>query len=479
MPVFQQSSYIMGLIDTAISSQLSAYQQEVSSLHGLEAEFGLYQLRNVMESSRNSQQQTALKNFLKHRWSYLQNTDMQYCHDFQSPLNQVCIKIAGILHSLTGFPTLALLMPSLKRISEDSYVTSPYTDENINLKQIVISDDASRIIFIEDVLDFAILDGRLKHHCVVAGKSEELSTAEVHRVLTRHESVSLLFDIISDKVHHQLHGETAGAYLQRLINGLTLGNVDHNGQENIAGGEAHIAIAEFEHFLSILDEETRDRLMNTAALYEFYSSTPGESYRIMDCWDRLCRQASGQISMGTYCVKIIGSELEGILDSNPELYQMTAFHDAGLVNLDTLLERVEEAKENMIEALKQPIRRHLCHGPDSEQKVLAYLAEKIQKNTDFKLNQSAICLFTQTLYEQLGSGQTKLIDHFRKILTHVNETYSRYTIQQACHCMNAAHQALLLQQRSSQSLSDVHGLFQSRKKHCHTLDAKTSGTLSI
>jgi hypothetical protein len=479
MPVFQQSSYVMGLIDTAIASQLPQYLGEVSALHGLEAQFGLYQLRQVMQSSKNSQQVKALQNYLKHRWSYLKSTDMQYCHDFQSPLNQVCIKIAGILHSLTGLPTLALLMPSLKKISEDNYITSPYTDENIELKHIVLSDDASRIIHVEDVLDFAILDGKLKHHSVISGKTEELSTAEAHRVLTRHESVSLLFDAITEKVHHQLHGETAGAYLQRLINGLTLGNVDHNGDEQVAGNDAHIAIAEFEQFLSILDAETRKKIMQASTLYESYSSTRTHAYRIQDCWQRLCRQASGQTSMGTYCVKIIGSELEGILDSNPELYEITAFHDTDLVNLDTLAERVEEVKEIMLNALAQPIKRHLAYGVLPEQKVLEYLAEKIQKNPEFKLDKAAICFFTETLYEHLGSGQTQLIEHCRKILTHVNETYSRYVIHQACKRMHEPQKALFLQQKASQSLSESHGLFEPRKRHCKTLDSKKQGSLSL
>lgn len=77
MPVFQQSAYVLELIDIAIESQLPVYQREVSSLKGLEAQFGLFQLKQVMQSSRNCQQVTALKNFLKHRWSYIKNTDMQ------------------------------------------------------------------------------------------------------------------------------------------------------------------------------------------------------------------------------------------------------------------------------------------------------------------------------------------------------------------------------------------------------------------
>jgi hypothetical protein len=464
MPVFQQTIYLKQLIDEAIESKSHPYHLKVAVLHSLESQFGLFQLRNILNSARNDHLVAALRNFLKTRWHYLKNTDMQYCQDFESPLNHVCIKIAEILHNLSGGATLGYLMPSLKQVTADNYISSSYTEESLNMRFLVLNDEANRIIHIEDVLDFAILDGKLKHNSTFARAERELSLTESHRVLSRHETVDFFFSAISDKVHHQLHGETLGAYLQRLINGLTLGNVDHEGTEFNAAPQANIAIAEFAIFLDTLDKKTYRAFMNMSTLYESLSSTREETYSIHDCWERLIHKTLPDASVGTYCIKMIGHELENILEENPEMYQMTAFQDTGIISLDTLIERTEQAKNAMLEAFQNPIPRHLCYGAEHEQATIDFLAEKIAKNPQFMLDKQSICFFVETLYENLGQDNTYLIENCRKILTHVHQVYSSNLKRQSMEMMSAPVRDLFNQLSPRQTLSSGGSLFMPRKK---------------
>ena len=464
MPHILNQEHLEHIIKKSHDKRLLPYQANVSILHGLEAKFGLFQLKNIFAHARAEELPAALRNFLQQRWCYLKNTDMQYCHDFDSPLNYVCIEIARSLKMSLNGTTLGYLMPSLKQVSDSCYLTSPYTDEAFDLRFLVMNDDNSRLINIADVLDFAILDGTLKHNSVFAKQKRDLSVTEAHRVLTRHASVGYLFEAITDKVQHQLHGETVGAYLRRLINGLTLGNVDNNGTEHVAGAEANIAITDFNLFLSTLDTATYEKVMNAEVLYEYHSFFRGQSYTFRECWDRLLRTPSNDTNEGTYCVKIIGSEIENILGANHDLYQMTAFNDTDIISLDALSERVRLANARMLDTLKHPIERHISYGVQHENAAVIFLAERINKNRKFKLTKEEIHFFTNILYENLGSSNNNLIENCKSILIDVYRSYELDSIVEAEEIMPVPLRKLFARLDPKRSMLCVDGLFSPQGK---------------
>ena len=454
---FQQSEFLIDRIEHSMRYDMPAYSQKCSVIHALEAEFSLLHLQLILQNTLPSQTQSALKNFLKNRWHFIRDTDIQYVHDFQSPANQMCIRIARLLHELTGQSTLGLLMPSLKQVSPDSYIISSYLDESLDLRHLVLSDDNSRLIHIIDTLDFAINDGVLKHTALFNKKTHHLSAREVARLLSRHPSVSDFFEAIKSKVQFEFHGETLGAHLRRLIKGLEEGNVDHNGTEMDAGVDANIAIIEFAAMLETLSCEKRQLLMGANKLYESNSTSRSSEYAVQDAWSRLQRlERHSGVNIGMTCVKLIGSDLQDILETHPELYTIPTFDAPELgSSLGGLKEQVAVLREAMMLSLPD-LEFHVNYGAQFIQKLTKYLCDKLHKNPQFILNPRYIAWVFETMKTEID---TTIIQDCRLILEHIMTTYTESTLRLTHQSLNpelaSEFEKKVLHKRSLTSLTGL------------------------
>lgn len=419
---FQQRDILIERIEETLRNDMPAYGEKFSVLHALESEFTLYHLLLILQNAQPTQIQSALRNFLKNRWNYIRDTDLQYLHDFQSPANHICIQIAKLLHELSGQSTLSLLMPSLKQVSPDSYITSSYLDESLDLRQLILSDDNSRLIHIIDTLDYAINDGVLKHTALSKNQTHNLSTSEVERLLSRHPAIREFYEAITNKVQFEYHGETLGAYLRRLIQGLEEGNVDHHGTETDAGIDANIAIIEFAAMLETLSREKRQLLMRSKKLYETYSTTRSREYTVLHAWQRLQRRhRHTEGNIGMTCVKLIGNDLNDILTNHPELYTISIIDEPELgLSLDALKEQVTVLRQAMMLALTE-LEFHHTYGMQFSKKLMKYLCDKLQKNPQFILKPRYIAWVYESMKTETDPN---IIRDCSLILAHVVKTYT-------------------------------------------------------
>ena len=437
MPFYLHTRRLYAMLP-AFDAELVTYQQQSSALHALEARHTLFHLERLLKNHYNPVLQITLRKYLKKRWDTIKSTDIQYCQDIQNPANRFCIEVAKALGAFHGQPYLIFLMPSLTSVSSAHYITSPY-DEEIDLRHVLLSDDHTRLIHIFDVLEFAKEDGTLKHNSLFAGQSRELSFGEQHRLLARHPSVEQHYLALKDKLDFVLYGETAGAYVNRLIKGLREGGMHQNGQEMIAHDESNIAIAAFDEFLQALDERKRNILLKTSSFDRRISSVPS-NISIGSCWNRLARPFDSDGDRSIYCVEMVALDLAEILANNPSLYQLVPFEGTSLMSLKHFQSRVTESKTAMLtDLLRDDSYRY--YGSSTDQQLALRLCSVLSHDSGFHLTVDEI-IYIATLYstnhrlEEAFSQE--LSSHCAKILTHAGQHHSltRYRM------INQAFQAM-------------------------------------
>ena len=423
---------------------LADYQQKSCDLYAIEARHTLFHLKRLLSDSSNHVLDKTLKNFLTKRWHMIKNLDLQYCYDLSNPANRFCIEVAKALSDVYEKSYLLLLMPTLAQVSSEQYITSGYDDDSIDLKHIILSDDHTRIIHIYDVLDFAKVDGKLKHNSLFDGFYQELTISEQHRLLSKNPAVEQYYLAIQDKLNFVLYGETAGAYLQRLINGLRAGGVSQNTEdyELNAGDQSNFAIIEFDSFLSALDEAKREKLLMTGKFDRWESRTP--SMRSIEvCWNRLARPADSNGDDTMYCVELIANYLEEILYEHIELYELLPF-DAPMIKLAEIEEQVAEAKSAMITALSGNDTIHF-HGQDEDKQLIIKVIGMVKKDVRFILKPHEITYIAK-LYsmhnKQSESEQSQCIAReCAESLTKIGRFYFRNILNKALQNMTPEVQA--------------------------------------
>jgi hypothetical protein len=173
-----------------------------SHLYFLEARYALYELKLILTSDPEDRVEESLLAFLSGRWEkVLKNTDAQYLHDFTSPANQACIEIARELGRIRNVPFLLLLMPTLQAVEATNYLTSSYTDDDLSLQDLLLSDENDHLMHIPDILDGAQEDGILKHNSLfltLEGRHEVkvLSLPETNRLLSRSKEVKDAYEAL-------------------------------------------------------------------------------------------------------------------------------------------------------------------------------------------------------------------------------------------------------------------------------------------
>ena len=416
--------------------QLGAYKQRVPTPHFLEAKYTLHHVYLLLKKHPIQSIRETLLNFLLERWDRIKNTDVQYCHDVTNPANILCVELAKTLQCPRGRPFLALLMPSLTKTPIDHYITSSWADP-VDLKEMMLSDDNERLICIPDALEFALNDGILKHNSTFNGHGKALSFGEKHRLLARHPSVEHYYQAIQDKVNFMLHGETAGAYLSRLIRGLMDGGKKNGASEYDSGEDANVAITEFDAFLKRLSRKKRRALLNTAKIDRVDSETV-ECMSIQRYWNLLARPHDRRLRHATdmsanFCVELIAGYLDEILKENLDLYQLTPFQETNVARIEELNDRLESARIEMMNAL-QWSTHYCCYGSEANDLLANHLSRKLAKHKDFTLSVDDI-VYIATRYSEIKQVECDenrhLLDPYKKILSTIYSHYKHKVIHQA------------------------------------------------
>lgn len=362
--------------------QLNLYSP-TNALYNTEAYLTLFEIKTLLKNHPEDLAEQLVQ-FLKARWQRIQSTNCQYLHDFTSPANLVCIAIADHLSKITLKSSLCLLMPTLEAVKAEEYLTASYTDTDFSMQELILSDNNQRTINILDVLDSAREDGFLKYNSLVAKKIKALSSSEVNRLITRHPSVKLVLDALTARILYKMEGDTVGAAVNRLIRGLRNGGAnvktnyaqELNATEFSSGMDANVEILNFALYLETLDVETKNQLLS-ASKTDRYMSSRVEKTTIGKLWKNLVQPKDGAQST-TYCVEIIASLLEEVLNENPGLYDLVSYNGSALGNLAKLNEELINATKKM-KAELLTIKFHFCYDDQDsclQKRVLEDLMKK-------------------------------------------------------------------------------------------------------
>ncbi len=452
--------------------QISAAKRQLhhytaSHLYYLEARYTLFDLQKIFIFCPGDSMEETLINFFSERWERIQKTNTHYLHDFTNPANQVCIAITKVLAKKGGTPYLAILMPSLLQVMSKDYLSSSYTDE-VDLKEIVLSDCNQRIIHVADVLDYAQEDGVLKHNSLFTGRMKVLSQSEKSRVLSRHVTVKEAYEALLDRISFKLYGDTAGAALNRLIHGLREGGVHQGGQELDSGLSANVAIVEFNDYLETLDENTKQQLM--VASKDDYFTEQAKKDSVDSQWEKLARPNGTDNTLTVYCVELIADRLYEILAENPGLYQLVSNQSDAMLTLAQFDEKVEQTRQAVKQAL--PILEvHACYDETENNALCAKLLPKLQQDKNFELEAEDITFIAEQFSFAKRVNNQTVLKVSKEILTQVGATYNPKFIKQALNKMSKAAQQQFVQltgleepPQSNAKLPYVKTFFSERKR---------------
>jgi|GEM_PF-1923979 len=431
MPTAEEISTLLESVQVK-QSAMAHYQQHASVLYVLEAKYTLFHVHRLLQNHKNSSLEKTLETFLKTRWGWLKNTDAQYFHDTQNPANLMCIEIAKMLERKKNKAYLLFLVPTLGKVPAFEYVASSYEhdddDDDLAFNLLMLNDDCTRMMYIPEVLEFAEQDSVLKHTSLFNGKRCDLSIAEENRLLARHPSVENYYHAVRDKVNFQVHGETAGAYLMRLIVGLREGGSLGSGEEFQAGEEANAAIAEFSVFLGSLNTSTKRKLLKTG-IVDRWIDNEVKRLSIAQSWALLIngsKEEEDEDQEERYCVELVAHDLEDILKDNPMLYQLMPFEQEGVGTLAAFQEAVTQAKTTMLDELNTS-KTHRYFGAAGDDRFASDVLSKISRDRAFYLAQSEIAYVARCYH---GDNQA-LKEPAASILLHTRDYMTRKSLREA------------------------------------------------
>ncbi len=364
-----------------------------SWLHHLEARFTLFCLEGHLRRPTMTVENDLIL-FLKARWEkVLINTNIQYLHDFTNPANQACISIARGLGIILNDSYLGFLMPTLFLVKSQDYTTSPYIDNDLLLHDLVLSDCNTRIIHLPDVLDCSQEDGILKHNSLVLNKIKILSPSEQNRLLSRHPTVNTYYDALKARVDFKISGDTVGAALTRLIQGLRDGGEKKTRKADNSGAAANQAVVEFYEYMETLDDAIKVQLMN-ATKYDRYKGAKPELLSIESLWHSLTCHKENKFKDVTFCVESIANSLEEILVENPWLYNLLSYWGEAPTTLSELNTSILETKVLMETALPF-LEKHPCYVEGDNMVLIYALLDAIQSNQNFPLLVNDVASFVK------------------------------------------------------------------------------------
>ncbi len=431
MPIFYPSK-LLSIKLLAQQQRIQTYFLNSSPLHALEARYTGYRLEKILRNHENQHMLSALICFLSERWQWIQGSDSQYVADLNNPANVICIDVAKAIASIVGKPYLLLLMPTLQVIPAERYITSAYTEDELNLYELIISDDQQRLIHVVDVLDFAKDDGELKYNSLFGDQSRLLTDSEHMRLRSRHLAVNQYFLALQDKLNYTLHGENAGAAITRLINGLREGGKLNKGSEFVAAGDSNIAIVEFKLFLDKLSRKTRKLVLDTGITERRLQDIP-QRFTIRQDWNSLTTLTKKARDSTRFCVEVIANSLEEVMKENSALHHLTPFGRHGVNNLALLNSNIVYSKDHMIASLSTTDRYPYYYDGYNSNLALQ-LCSKISKVNSLRLETCEI-VYIAELFKTHFSAETfvghKAYQDSLTILLNVRHHYPKVKIREA------------------------------------------------
>lgn len=327
----------------------------------------LLELKNLLKDQRTLEQGLLpLRWYLAKRFQRIINTDIVYPHAPLHPLNLICISLAKKLSPIFKISYLQLLIPTVEVL--ENPITGTSFDEPLQLHEFVLSQDNKRFIEIKPCLDCAVEDGDLKHTSLYNDKQQGLSKEEAERVRLHSAQTRAFYQQITAIVLRKNESTTIGAIIQTLIQGLRRGGAHGNngGSELNSGAAANEAIFRFSVFLELLDEPTKTMLM---ACHE--RGNPDKKFG--DLWGRLSRPADSNYQSVIFCVELISSAAERILDNNPQLFNIQLKGGMTAVAIDRQIAARDAAQKSLEQGLNGNNYRVTASYGDEKTQRLSFI----------------------------------------------------------------------------------------------------------
>lgn len=460
-------------------SELQNYSPE-QPLYNIEAYITLSQIKSHLINPEVSSKKLA--KILKRRFDRIQDSNCQYLHDFNNPANSLCIELAIALSKDLNTPYLCLLMPSLSKTSPEHYLTSSYSDEDIKLYDVILSDDKERLINIPDVVDCAQEDGILKHNSLFEKKIKPLSVEEINRLLTRHPSVASAVSHLNSRVLYKFEGDTLGAAVTRLIQGLRMGGVQSkihyesaslNATDLNSGMDANTAIVDFAQYLETLDAETKKQLMAAEKVDRYTPSNRIQALSIATAWERLSQPNLSNNNNAIYCVEMIANLLEQILETNHHLYDLVSYQSTALGDYAKLNESMLKSNQLMKEQLAS-VTSHYCFKEKEHEFKKQLLEEMKEQRLTLRLEEVKfiIQMYLETPKDIILANDIQLIfinnhcshELYKKLSDHEREAYFEFNPKQKVTVSRAQMNGLFIQKRKHE-YNEEETINQNHPKH--------------
>jgi hypothetical protein len=332
------------------------------------------------------------------------------------PINDYFIRLARLIGEATATSPFLILMPTLQ--VKDYVVSGESLEQDFPFEpwRFVLSDGDTALIPVEKTLTFAAqfsshdratilyqlyMDGSDSH----ALTPMQLSEDEFNRVIYHSKATRLFFEYKNRLLIESNCGNTFGAEVKKLREGLRFGGVHSRGTgtEYNAGHEANEAIYAFSEFYeNTLTPEEKKFLASLQATEEesFPASNaaidpvevPDELQGVIESseeaelnfgyyWRKLARPTTSHDGGTSYCVELIGNEIDSILTQHSILFDTMPKRAKQLSeiaeNIQRLTQRCAKSERKLINALNHPSYQ-VDHSYSLENSIL-HFAECISK----------------------------------------------------------------------------------------------------
>jgi len=329
----------------------------------IEARYCLFFLEQLVAENKSNVRQL-LDHFFSVRWSVIKESNTHYFNDLLNPANQVCVALVKLAGFYKDMPFLSILIPPLASVPLAQYVSSPYDDRSLGLQELILSDCGCRLINCQEALAFACQDAKLKHNSLGFNNAViPLTDKEKARLLSRHPSFQRAYDAVCGEFSYRHFGDTVGAQLTRLAEGLKDGTPRANkgGQEMDAGSPACEAISEFSLYMERMDKDVKKRLMGTF-IPDRFRVEKEETFN--EVWDLLARGFSddnpNEWERTIYCVDMIATKIKNLLDKNSWLFDQSPYKDHMPEVMQSLADEVKRSMQAVENSLPLIVGQPSC-----------------------------------------------------------------------------------------------------------------------
>lgn len=333
-----------------------------------------------------------IMHFLAQRWDLIRSTRYAYQALHQHPLNHFFICLAKLISDIKAVSPFLILMPTLR---VKNYIVSGESLEDFAFEpwRFVLSDDNTTLIPVEKTLTFSAqfsIQERetILYHLHMEGLGsdaltpEELSLDEYHRVIFHSRATRHYFQNKNQLLIESNCGNTLGAQVKKLREGLRFGGVHSRGtaSEYNAGHEANLAIHEFHEFfenaltpnekkfltsLQAIEDETAftqfpdiDPIEASNDIQGEVESSEEQELNFGYYWQKLTRPPKSKDGGTSYCVELIGDGIDSILAQHSILFDTVPKKARDIPKLENkiakLTKRCAKSEKKLLTELNNP-----------------------------------------------------------------------------------------------------------------------------